>query len=90
MVTTQTQHTPGPWAVTRNERERTVQIDTANGRGTVVQPGAISWLPDAPVIAAAPELLALVVKVVEIADGRALHRGLEDEARALLARLEGR
>jgi hypothetical protein len=51
-------HTPGPWTVTENTRERTVQIDTANGRGTVVQPRAISWKPDAALIAAAPDLLA--------------------------------
>jgi hypothetical protein len=53
-------HTPGPWKVTENRRERTIQIDSANGRGTVVQPHAISWRPDAVLIAQAPSTAALL------------------------------
>jgi len=49
------QHTPGPWKAVENKRERTVQIDTE--KGTVVQPGAISWRPDVYLITAAPALL---------------------------------
>jgi hypothetical protein len=56
-------HTPGPWKVTENRRERTIQIDTANGRGTVVQPNAIAWMPDAALIAQAPAMRALLERV---------------------------
>lgn len=56
--------TPGPWIVIENKRERTIQIDTADGRGTVVQPGAISWLPDAKLIAKAPEMRWLIERLV--------------------------
>jgi hypothetical protein len=45
---------------------------------------------NASLIAAAPEMLTIIRQVVEIADGKALHRGLEDDARALLARIEGK
>ena len=60
-------HTPGPWVVTANRRERTIQIDTADGRGTVVQPGAISWAPDAALLAASPSLLHALERLVAFA-----------------------
>jgi len=85
-------HTPGPWKVSENKRERTVQIDTADGRGTVVQPGAITWLPDAPLIAAAPEMytLLLAYRVRETHVGPGAAPGLLDRmADALLAKIDG-
>jgi hypothetical protein len=78
-------HTPGPWTVTGNRRERTIQIDTANGRGTVVQPNAISWTPDAVLIAQAPEMWALIDRMQQFCP-----EALRHEARALLARCTAR
>ena len=46
-------HTPGPWTVV-NERG---SVHVNGGGGTVVMPDAIGWLPDATLIAAAPDLL---------------------------------
>lgn len=61
-------HTKGPWVVRDNKREQTVQIDTADGRGTVVQPNAITWRPDAKLIAAAPTLLEMLRDLVDRLD----------------------
>jgi len=79
-------HTPGPWVVSENKRERTVQIDTADGRGTVVQPGAITWLPDAPLIASAPEMYALLIDAVAVMESAGVDCA---EARALFAKIDG-
>lgn len=90
--------TPGPWIVSKNQREGTSQIDTADGRGTVVQPRAISWAPDARLIAAAPEMLEFVRRVArplaiyqspEDKTALAQHGSWVDHARALLKRIEG-
>jgi hypothetical protein len=72
-------HTPGPWKVTENRRERTIQIDTANGRGTVVQPNVISWAPDAALIAQAPAMWALIDRMRAFCPV-----AVQDEARAIL------
>ena len=40
-------------------------------------------------IGALPGMLDVLVKLIEIADGKALHRNLEDDARAILRAVEG-
>lgn len=80
------QHTKGPWVATFNTRERTCQIDTADGRGTVVQPGAVSWVPDVHIIAAAPMLLEAVEALLEYGPE---DLGSRDLARAALAQAKG-
>lgn len=83
-------HTAGPWVVTRNARELTIQVDTADGRGTVVQPGllanpSIGWVPDAYLIAAAPALLsALQTCLRALADSGAGNSDAANEARAAI------
>ncbi len=77
-----TAHTPGPWKVVENKRERTVQIDTETG--TVVNPGAISWIPDARLIAAAPTMRDWISLTV-----RTLNDRLEVLEEAKNAKLHG-
>jgi hypothetical protein len=79
----------------------TGQVDEPGG--TVVQPGAISWQPHGVLIASAPVLAAICVRLTErleylVDEGRCgLHSELEGEcidltraARKVLARAEGR
>ena len=47
-------HTPGPWTAYKAPNGD-VQVDSP--RGTIVTSGAITWVPNADLIAAAPELL---------------------------------
>ena len=81
-----TQHTPGPWTLTFRAGAWLIQ---AAGR-VVAQIVAHDAEDEASarLIALAPEMAELLRKVVEIADGKAVHRTLEDDARAFLARLE--
>ena len=84
--------TPGPWIVVENTRERTIQIDTANHHGTVVGPGAISWLPDAPLLAAAPEMLEMLLTMIrcfEYPEMSRAERAVMMAARTLVAHIEG-
>ena len=54
-------YSAGPWIIGRDN-----QID-GNG-GTVVQPGAISWTPDATLIAASPRMLDALRDIRKIVD----------------------
>lgn len=93
------QHTPGPWKAELACRDirgqESWRVNTPDG--TVAD--YIDWAPDAPLIAAAPELLEAcrkslyalegVVKLCEIHDSR-LPDALLDLVRAAIAKAEGR
>jgi hypothetical protein len=90
-----TKHTPGPWTVNIHDIARDGVWVCGPGESgyeiVTVAEGQEDGQREANacLIAAAPEMLAIIRQVVEIADGKALHRGLEDDARALLSRIEG-
>ena len=80
-------HTPGPWAMTR----KATNHQHLSGPG----PGLIADIhrdEDAAIIAAAPDLLAALQKLVRAIDrlpGNNPLDGLADEARAAIAKATG-
>lgn len=84
----QTRHTPGPWAIRENDR---AIVPAADPRRLVAHGGSI--LPEnARLIAAAPDLLAHLTRLIAAIDrlpGNNPLDGLADEARAAIARATG-
>ena len=92
-----TQHTPGPWRIVRTSEYTDDPTDTkiqsiqdANG-GTVLYTNSGYFKPteaNARLIAAAPEMLAIIRAYVD-GDNGTRHGFVDDRARALLAKVEG-
>lgn len=97
---TTTKHTPGPWwipdgnirehlsVLAGDKRDPYIVADCSPDDPMVIDDDEEA-LANARLIALAPAMVEVIRKIVEIADGKALHRGVEDEARSLLARLDG-
>jgi hypothetical protein len=90
-----TSHTPGPWRIIDGTEVRgadgTIVCNTADYR--VPAPAAEEVaVPDAALIAAAPDLLAALQRIVRAADRMPIDSpldGIIDEARAAIARATG-
>lgn len=89
-------HTPGPWHVMpqvdpsrldiQEKDDAGYAVASAWGGGNVMEEAMQS---NARLIAAAPRMLDLLKRVVAIADGKAVDRLMEDDARAILRDVEG-
>lgn len=87
----QAKHTPGPWTAALSNDARIDDRVTGAGGAPVLR-GSITNTEDAALIAAAPDLLAMLVKLT-----RAIERlpaaspldGLAEDARAIIARSTG-
>jgi hypothetical protein len=88
-----TQHTPGPWTIANGHDARVYLIDDARGHAVGELVYADARKPaDARLIAAAPDLLAALRKLIGAIDrlpGNNPLDGLADEARAAIARATG-
>jgi hypothetical protein len=100
-------HTPGPWVVTDTiRREGVCKVSGPNGRGLVAIVGngfnIGSYAADSRLIAAAPDLLASLIELLEplerasaemVSHGLVADENAEaafDRARAAIAKTEGR
>jgi hypothetical protein len=93
-----TQHTPGPWAVTDRDWAKGYRIQATVGSVKTGEDIAqITNVPDARLIAAAPEMLAVIGEILDGLNdlGERAYRVAEalnpelEKARALLAKVEG-
>ena len=89
------EHTPGPWTTTiMHENSAGPGPHAIYAHGEVL--GEVHSLADARLIAAAPEMLAFVILVANYAksawadDADAQRSAFATEARALLAKVEGK
>ena len=81
-------HTPGPWTIRAADRAIVPVSDPAR----LVAHGGAIHPDDAALIAAAPELLAALQRIVRAADRMPIDSpldGIVDEARAAIARATG-
>lgn len=68
-MTETVKHTPGPWSSTYNEHRGTCQIHADNGTWVATtRDGTIKQEANARLIAAAPEMLAVIAKACAIFD----------------------
>jgi hypothetical protein len=67
----ETLHTPGPWAVAKELREREEAVCDLQNLYVIPAEGQKlgHWIHDAHLIAAAPELMAALAELVRIEDG---------------------
>ncbi len=88
MTSNDTKHTPGPWIDDgETRRGRLILLGEAENGGTVLVQGP-NREANARLIVAAPELLTLVRQTFGPRDGKTFMQ-LSDEARKLLARIDG-
>ncbi len=88
-------HTPGPWRIIDGTEVRgadgTIVCNTADYRVPAPAAEAVA-VPDAALIAAAPDLLAALQRIIRAADRMPIDSpldGIIDEARAAIARATG-